>query len=161
VFYWSAATRRRFWILGRAIGHPKILKRRRATALQKLGRFFADGPARVALAGASQRLANGAAESVHVESQLGKQLAALGVLDEAVGNAEADNVALAASRRVRRFQHRAAEPALERAFLHGHDERRFLQSAENRRLVERLGEASIDDADVEALFAQLLGGFHA
>jgi len=51
-----------------------------------------------------ERLADDAADAVHVQAQVGEQFAALGVFDEAVGDAQADEVAgvepalLAASR---------------------------------------------------------------
>src|SRR4051812_45256699 len=58
-----------------------------------------------------EELADGAAHAVHVQAQVGQQLVALGVLDEAVGDAEADDVARVQAGGIGRLQYRAAEAA--------------------------------------------------
>ena len=62
-------------------------------------------------------------QPVGVEAEVGEQFVALGVLDEAVGDAEADDVPRVQPGGVGRLEHRRAEAALERPFLDRDDER--------------------------------------
>ena len=124
-------------------GSDKILHR---TILLDLGR---------------QRSPYRGAEAADIETEIGQQFAALGVLDEAIGQAEADDVARVEAGAVGRFQHGAAEAAFERAFLDRDDQRQLLDGLQERGAVERLGEAGVDDADVEPFLPQLLGRLDA
>ena len=82
---------------------------------------------------AAEMLANGLADAVHVQAQLRQQFAALAVLDEAVGQCPGG----------RRCGHpgrprwpppasATAEAAFQRAFLHRHDQRQFLDGSQQR-----------------------------
>ena len=73
------------------------------------------------------------------------------MLDEAVGDAQADDVPRVEAGGVGRLQHGAAEAAFERPFLDRHHQADFLDRLQDRRAVERLDEPGVDDADVEAL----------
>ena len=53
-----------------------------------------------------------------------------------------------------RFQHGAAEAARQAAFFDGDDEAGSREGPQDRVAVERLDEAGVDDADVEALVLQ-------
>src|SRR4051794_3383531 len=64
-----------------------------------------------------KELAHCTAEAGHVQAQVGQQLVALGVLDEAVGNTQPDDVARVQAGGVGRLQHGAAKAALQRALL--------------------------------------------
>ena len=88
--------------------------------------------------------------------KIGQQLAALAVFDEVVGNAEAADAAGVEAGVGGRFQHGRAEAAHQRRLFDRDDEAAFADRAENRFGIERLDEAGVDHADVEAFVAQLI-----
>src|SRR5262245_15458665 len=92
-------------------------------------------------AGGGQLTADAITNAVNIQAEVCEKLRALGVLDEAVGEAEADDVFRLQSGGVGGFQKGAAEAALKRAFLHGDDERQLLDRPQQSLFVERLGEA--------------------
>src|SRR4051794_7743003 len=92
---------------------------------------------------AAQRPAHRPADAVGVQAQVGQQLGAFAVLDEAVGQAEADDLAGVQPGGVGRLQQGAAEAALQGALLDGDHQRQLLDGLEQGVAIERLGEAGV------------------
>src|SRR5438105_3098215 len=108
-----------------------------------------------------QRPPHRLANPIHIQSQFREQLRAFGVLDEPIRDAEPQHVAGAEAGAVGCFKQGAAEAAFEGAFFDGDDQRQLFDGAEQRLLVERLGKASVDDADADAFLTELLGRLDA
>src|SRR5258708_28929196 len=83
------------------------------------------------------------------------------MLDKTIGNAEPYHVARIEAGAIGGLKESAAETTFERALFHGNHKRHIFDGTEQRLLVERLGEASVDDADAQALLAQAFGCRHA
>ena len=101
---------------------------------------FFSGPARLAVgrqeagqADGPGELEGGAGDAVDVEADLGELFVALGVEDEAVGQAEPADVRREQAGVVGRFEHRRAEPAGQAALLDRQDEAALLDRLEDRR----------------------------
>ena len=98
--------------------------------------------------------ATAAHEPRHIQTQVGQQFATLAVLDEPIRQAEPNDAARIQAGGVGRLEHRRAEPAFDRPLFDGDDDRHLFDGPQDRVAVERLAEASIDDADVHAFFAR-------
>ena len=83
------------------------------------------------------------------------------MLDVAVGNAEAADVAGVEAGVGGGFQYGAAETAHQDAFLDRDDQRTLANGSQDRRSIERLDESGVDDAEVDAVGRQPLGRFVA
>src|SRR5262245_55527983 len=90
-------------------GHLRDRGRRSGSFSYRPGAAFAEAFA------ALQGFADGAAQALGVEAQVGEEFVALGVLDELIGDAEADDVACVETGGVGGLKHGAAEAAFERA----------------------------------------------
>ena len=108
---------------------------------------------------AAESRADGPAEAIDIEAEVGKQFAAFGVFNKAIRQAEADDPAGVEPGGVRRFQNRAAKPAFQRPLFDRDHDRQLLNGPRYDFGVERFYEPGIDDADLQALFSQFLGGF--
>ena len=89
-----------------------------------------------------------------VEPEVGEEFAALCVFDESIGNAETVDAAGVEAEFGGGFQESAAEATHQASFFHGDDEAGFAKRTLDHLAIERLDEASVDDADIEPFFAE-------
>src|ERR1019366_485686 len=102
-----------------------------------------------------ERPADGVRDAIDVKAEVREQFSAFAVLNEAVGDAEADNVASVQTGTIGRFENGAAKAAFEGSLFNRDDDVRFLDGPQDGSAIERLTKASVDDADVQPLRPQL------
>ena len=100
--------------------------------------------------------AAGVRDAGRVETECGKQFAALAVLDESIGNSQPANVRRVQAGIGYRFQHGTAETGHQCALFDRHHQRAVFDGTKNRFLIERFDESRVNDANVEPFVAQLL-----
>src|SRR5262245_33351702 len=106
-------------------------------------------------------LAAGRGDAGSVESEFGKKLAALGVIDEAVGNAEPLDAAGFEAHFAGRFENGATKAAHEAAFFDRDDEAALADSSLDQVAIDGFDEAGVYDADLKPVGSEQVGGLDA
>lgn len=93
-----------------------------------------------------------------VETQIGKQFVAFGVLNELIGNSQSADMGGIHARVGGGFKDGAAETACQCGFLNRHDKSAVADGGEDCRRIEWFDKARTDDTNFDAVFTQFFRG---